>query len=235
MSGGIAVYNPLMGNKGDRLFTMILAICCLLDIGVFFMYRGERWPLGMESIEALGALGILLLTLVLFLFHTRLNSRREVLRDRSLAFGLMVGSLWTMEIAMNNLLAPPLPSRDIYDNIFWAIVAACIFIYSLYRAMRDASLKRGILAGTWSGLATGSVACMTALAFIVFGMNFILRIRLTWRSGWQEGPRAIRLAWLFTLHMRLWQVQYCTWWSWDWGWDFFLGSWAGCSGRESCS
>lgn len=93
--------------------------------------------------------------------------------EKDIFFGLMVGLLWTLEIGLNNLIMPPLPARDFYDNVFWAVIAAAILVYAGYRSFQT-NLKDGVLAGFSSGLGSGAVACATALLFIVFGMRQLL-------------------------------------------------------------
>ena len=57
-----------------------------------------------------------------------------------------------------------LPLINLYVILFTAI----------YQAYRVRKISAGINAGFWSGLASGAVACLTALVLIVFGMNLIL-------------------------------------------------------------
>ena len=44
-------------------------------------------------------------------------------RTRAIDAGLALGLLWTAEILANNVLAPPLPGRDIFDNVIWAVIS----------------------------------------------------------------------------------------------------------------
>ena len=39
---------------------------------------------------------------------------------------MVLGGLWTAEIAMNNVLQPSLPLRDYLEDTFWAIVCVGI-------------------------------------------------------------------------------------------------------------
>lgn len=86
-----------------------------------------------------------------------------------------MGLLWAVEIGINNLVAPPLPERDIIDNLFWAAIAILIFLGSLTAAYRARRFRSGAIFGFWSGLVSGAVACSMALAVIVFGMRFLQR------------------------------------------------------------
>jgi hypothetical protein len=89
-------------------------------------------------------------------------------------FGLGVGLLWAIEIGINNFLAPPLPGRDIIDNLFWGAIAILLFAGSLIAAWQARRWRSGVSFGFWSGLASGAVACGMALAMVVFGMRFLL-------------------------------------------------------------
>jgi hypothetical protein len=93
----------------------------------------------------------------------------------AIGFGLVVGLLWAVEIGINNFLAPPLPGRDIIDNLFWAAVAVLILFGSLAAAYRARRFRAGVAFGWWSGIASGAVACSMALAVIVFGMHYLLQ------------------------------------------------------------
>jgi len=101
--------------------------------------------------------------------------RGEVDHSGALRLGLGLGLLWAVEISINNFIAPPLPARDIIDDTFWAAIALAILAYALARALRTGSLLRAIQAGAWSGLSSGLLACVMALAVIVFGMESITR------------------------------------------------------------
>jgi hypothetical protein len=87
--------------------------------------------------------------------------------------GLPLGVLWVIEISINNFFAPPLPARDIIDNIFWAVIAISIFIYAIISSQHSGYIRDGIRAGFWSGSVSGLFACWMALAVIVFAMTFI--------------------------------------------------------------
>lgn len=58
---------------------------------------------------------------------------------------------------------------------------------STYYTVKTKRIISGISAGLWSGFASGSVACLTALVFIVFGMNFILSDALNITEWSQRG------------------------------------------------
>jgi hypothetical protein len=169
-----------------KIVLWCLSLSLLLSILIYFLYRGYNWPFGIQGFEALGASSILLLTLLSYLFLDKKTHARAQI-EKSTKAGLFIGLLWTAEIAMNNILIPPLPARDIYDDIFWAIIALLIFIISLYSSFKTKKISIGIKAGLWSGFATGIVACLTALILIVFGMHFILNDPLNIAEWSQRG------------------------------------------------
>ena len=96
--------------------------------------------------------------------------------------GTLLGLLWSIEIGINNVLAPPLPLRDHIDNAFWASIALGILVATGLRARR-AGFMQGLRTGVWCGLVSGLIACLTALALIVFGMALILQDPLN-RAEW---------------------------------------------------
>jgi hypothetical protein len=108
--------------------------------------------------------------------------RRRAMRQKDptqiglpILVGLALGLLWAVEIGINNFLAPPLPARDIIDNLFWAAIALSILVLVILRAWQTGSLWRALEAGVWSGFTSGLVACVMALVVIVFGMRFLMQ------------------------------------------------------------
>jgi hypothetical protein len=95
-------------------------------------------------------------------------------RVRAIDAGLVLGLLWVVEILGNNIVAPALPGRDIFDNVVWAVISVAIASVAALTARRTRSLRAGIRAGAWAGFASGLVACLTALCVIVFGMSLLM-------------------------------------------------------------
>lgn len=126
---------------------------------------------------AAGGLGLitLLATFGATWLITRPTRRREAPADleKSTLAGLTLGLLWVIEIGINNVVAPPLPSRDTIDDTFWALIGIGILAVSVAAAYRSGRIKQGISAGTWSGVVSGAVACGTALALVVLGMSLL--------------------------------------------------------------
>jgi hypothetical protein len=129
----------------------------------------------LSFVEA-GAGFTVLLAIVGFLWHFRKRSislGNSVTINKMTFVGLVLGLLWTVEIGINNFIAPPLPARDIIDNAFWAAIALSIFIQAVLVAYQTGSMLDGVKVGTWSGFISGLVACWASLTLIVFGMHFI--------------------------------------------------------------
>jgi len=60
------------------------------------------------------------------------------------------------------VIAPPLPARDIIDDIFWAAIALLMFGSVIVAAHRSNRLRPALEVGAWSGLASGAIACCRA-------------------------------------------------------------------------
>lgn len=116
--------------------------------------------------------------------------------DKITLLGLVLGLVWVIEIGVNNVVAPPLPARDVIDNLFWALIALVILVASVMAAYRSGRLGPGIGAGTWSGFVSGVVACATALALVVFGMSLLVSdpVNLAEWSSRAKGSAAPTMA-----------------------------------------
>ena len=82
-------------------------------------------------------------------------AQRTCSSAHSLTAGLALGLLWTVEILINNVATPPVPLRDVVDDLFWAAVAAGIFALSVRAAYRERRFAAGVAAGLWTGTASG--------------------------------------------------------------------------------
>ncbi|HEY0753952.1 MAG TPA: hypothetical protein VGD98_08340 [Ktedonobacteraceae bacterium] len=166
-----------------KILRLSLLGSLLLVLCTFFLYRGTNWPLGIQGIEAAGAFLLLLVTNLVLFFPTRKTADLNSFHQKSVTLGLLVGLLWAAEIGMNNILQPGLPTRDILDDLFWALIALIIVAASTRYAYRTREIRIGIKVGFWSGLSSGAVACLTALFFVVAGMQFLLQDPLN-RAEW---------------------------------------------------
>ena len=159
-------------KKSNTILRLILLISILLIFFVYLLYRPVKWPFGYEAAGCLISV-ILIASLALFLWL-----RRKPLIDenqkKNVALGLCFGLFWTIEISINNFIRPGIPLRDYIDDIFWAVIAISILVTAAYYAFNSDKIVNGIKSGFWTGLASGSVACLTALLMTVFGMKFIL-------------------------------------------------------------
>jgi hypothetical protein len=131
----------------------------------------------MTWVESAAGFVILLLVsgFVWLAYRRPIRVRRfiEIDLDEATAVGIALGVLWLIEISINNFIAPPLPLRDIVDDVFWAIIALSILIYVTIKAYRLRSVLYAVKAGAWSGLVSGLLACCTALLVIVFAMRYM--------------------------------------------------------------
>lgn len=158
--------------KSNTVLRITLFACLLLVISVFFIYRTNDWPYGTEAIGCLLSLILLILTLVVLRgFQKKYVSG---LQEKSVSLGLYIGLLWSVEISINNFIQPELPARDYIDNSFWLLISLLILILSIRAAYQSKKFLPGLWAGLWSSLASGAVACLSALLLIVFGIKYVI-------------------------------------------------------------
>ena len=165
-----------MNPKTSSLF-LFLIILSLIDavlaLSVGFSYRYNA----SSMIEAcLGAALLFLIAGGLWFYRRRSKTRGNSLAlQQAIVIGMILGLLWMVEIGINNFIAPPLPARDIIDNLFWIVIALSILIFAVLQAYQTGSIVHGIEVGTWSGFVSGMLACCMALVMVVFGMRFIMQ------------------------------------------------------------
>lgn len=158
--------------KSNKILSMLIALSIILIIVMYFRYRPYSWPTGSEALGFLVSIILMAATLlVLWILRDKIIND---LQKRNVALGLGFGVLWTLEIIINNLIRPGLPLRDNIDNIFWVIIALLILITAIREAYMTNKFLNGVKSGFWSGIASGAVACLTALVFVVFGMKYLL-------------------------------------------------------------
>jgi hypothetical protein len=159
-------------SGSNTILRNIIILSVVLVILIYFTYRPNSWPTGSESLGCLVSVILLSTTfLLLWMLKERIIDDSQ---KRNVASGLCFGLLWTIEIGINNLVHPRLPLRDNIDNTFWVIIALLILITATIDAYKSDQFLSGLKSGFWSGLASGAVACLTALILIVFGMKSIL-------------------------------------------------------------
>jgi hypothetical protein len=147
----------------------ILGTCLFLIAAVFFRYKNAGWPFDQQGAWCAGAFIVVAITGLVSALAARTGSGAR----GALGVGFALGVLWTAEITMNNVLHPALPLRDYLDDAFWAMVAVGLVAGAAIAARRSRHVAAASVWGCWAGLASGSVACLTGLLFIVFGMPFI--------------------------------------------------------------
>jgi hypothetical protein len=176
--------------KSTFILKSIVVISILLVVIIYFKYRVPTFPLGIQTLEILAAVIILAVT-ALFLWKIRFKWLTNI-QNNNVKLGLYFGLLWTVEIGINNIVRPGLPMRDVVDNTFWVTIALLILITAIYYARKTKKISQGIISGFWSGLASGAVACLTALLLIVFGMGFILLDPLNIRE-WSDVSATVHI------------------------------------------
>jgi hypothetical protein len=152
---------------------LVLALVCATCLALVGLLAWRYSYSASTLLAAAAAAAVLVATLAfVLLVQLRVQPSSPVIR-RATAAGLWLGLVWTIEIAMNNLLAPPLPARDIIDDVFWVVVALGILACAVIAARRGAVLADGLRTGLWAGIASGAVACLTALVMVDFAMRFM--------------------------------------------------------------
>lgn len=159
-------WTPLSVLRSLVIASLVLAVV----IGAVYRYD-DRTTLGWLA-------GILVLvataTGLQWLAHRAGSSANPGGTEPGVRIGLTLGLLWVVEISVNNLLAPPIPGRDIFDDVIWAAISVAIVLAAAITAYRGGRFRVGVEVGAWSGLASGQVACLTALSMVVVAMPAIV-------------------------------------------------------------
>jgi hypothetical protein len=171
-----AVIIPHSKISSNLILRVVLVLSVFLGISVFFLYRPFSWPVGSESIGC--SASVLLISALTLLLWILRNKTVNDIQKKNVRIGLCIGLLWTIEISVNNFIRPGLPLRDTVDNLFWGVIEILILITAAYDVYKSGKFIDGIKSGFWSCLASGAVACLSALTVIVFGMKYILLDRL---------------------------------------------------------
>jgi hypothetical protein len=158
--------------KSTVILRIILSLNAILVVSVFFLYRTNSWPFGLESTGCF--VSFMLLIVTIFLLWKMNQKLLDSFLKKNIAFGLYLGLLCTIEISINNFIQPGITYRDKIDNTFLFIIEFLIFIVAAREAYQSKEFLSGIKSGIWTGLASGAIACLTALLLIVFGMKYIL-------------------------------------------------------------
>ena len=147
----------------------VLSLALVLAVAVTYSYSVQTVVVSLVGFLILLAAAVALWTIGL---HAA-GGPDAANSKRSIGVGLLLGLLWAVEILVNNVLAPPLPARDIVDDVLWAAIALAIVVFAAISAYRTGRFRVGLEAGAWTGFASGLIACCVALCVIVFGMHFI--------------------------------------------------------------
>lgn len=165
------------------LLPLLLALCMLLSGRIFFLFHPDGWPNDSVSAAILGSTLLFGLLLLLSWHYRKVLSQPN--NAQSQQFGLYIGLLWTLEIAINNFVQPALAYRDNIDNGIWAIITLLILAIGFQKTLESGNFRRGVQAGFWSGLGSGVLACLSALLLINFAMNQVCRDPLNIKE-WQD-------------------------------------------------
>jgi len=156
----------------NKIIRILLVINSVFVIFIFFRYRTNTWPAGVETTGCL--VSFILLTALFAALWIGKGKISNDMQKRNVAMGLCIGLLWTIEIGINNFVHPGLPYRDYIDNTFWGIIELLILAAAARDSFQSGEVMSGIKSGLWTGLASGTVACTSALLLIVFGIKYIL-------------------------------------------------------------
>jgi hypothetical protein len=162
----------IINIKSNLILRTVIILSIILIILMFFLYRPYAWPLGYEAEGSL--LSIIMLSGIVYLLWNQKGKFMDELQKKNVSIGLFFGLLWIIEISINNFIRPGLPLRDNIDNILFSIIAVLIFINAVRDAYHTDTFSDGMKAGFWSGISSGAIACIGALALVVFGMKYIL-------------------------------------------------------------
>lgn len=160
-----------------RALALVFGLCALVLIGIA----------ATRALQVEGRWGaVLAVILFIALAAISLRSRGPAAR-RGMDFGLALGLLWVVEIGINNLVQPPMPMRDWIDDGF----ALAVLAGQLWLAIHAAGTRRALpalAASGWAGLASGAMACLTALILALFGSELLLSDPLN-RAEWADVAR----------------------------------------------
>ncbi|MFN8439842.1 MAG: hypothetical protein U0175_03680 [Caldilineaceae bacterium] len=157
------------------LYSLLLLITCV-GLGLVG-WIGLRYRYStLTTVESgIGFVTLLIVAAILALYRQQARRNQDTTGDKVLLLGLALGLIWMIEISINNFIAPPLPARDIIDDILWAIISFVTLFFAVKQAYRENRFGAGVTVGIWSGFVSGLVACFMALLVIAFGMHFILQ------------------------------------------------------------
>jgi hypothetical protein len=163
------------GVTGASILRFLAGYCVVLTVVVGLLHS-------YKPLAAIGSVvGVVVLAVILVILRrvepgdvgAGPGSPAALRRARAVRVGLICGLLWVLEISVNNLLAPPLPGRDWFDDVIWAVISLVILVSAARASYQGGRLGAGVVFGAWAGLASGLAACATALSLVVFGMTFL--------------------------------------------------------------
>jgi hypothetical protein len=121
--------------------------------------------------------------------------RRVVLRW-GLGSGLVLGCLWTAEIAFNNLTPHAVSTgavRSVVDNVTWVTVGVFTVVATIAVTLHTRRWRSGLRAGVWSGVGSGLGAAAGGAVLLAFLRPYVERDPLM-RIEWQQRNPGTGLA-----------------------------------------
>jgi hypothetical protein len=108
-----------------------------------------------------------------------------------LGSGFLLGGLWIVEIAFNNLTPHAVATaaaRGVLDNITWAVVGIGTVVAAAAVTARTRRWRSGLRAGVWSGIGSGLGAALGGAVLLAFFRAYVESDPLM-RAEWaQRGP-----------------------------------------------
>ena len=136
---GLKISPGFVRNTWLSIVLIVIAFSAILVPIIAFRYAyGMLFAAG----SVIGFVILLATAAGFWLYHRRVTrSGNASVFNRAIAVGIALGLLWVIEISINNFIAPPLPLRDIIDNIFWAIIAFSILYLAIIHSYRTDRFK----------------------------------------------------------------------------------------------
>jgi hypothetical protein len=110
---------------------------------------------------------------------------------RGMIAGSIMGIFWVFEIAFNNLVPRNIATesaRFVVQNGIWALIALGMLAIGVAPARRLGRVTAGAVAGFWSGLVSGLIACVMGLVVVVFWLDQVLSDPFSIQEWAERGP-----------------------------------------------
>jgi hypothetical protein len=157
-----------------------LAVSWTLVLAIVFRYPGNAYSRGSHLWFLCFASIALLIAAAAVVSIEYWRDVPEDPNDASLGIqaGLICGGIWIIEIGFNNFADPNISTdsaRRFVDNGAWGLIALFIFVVSAARTWKTKEFSSAIRVGLYSGIISGSLACLMGLLLVALWMPFLLR------------------------------------------------------------